>query len=242
MIKHAKSNKMEQFIIEYAESTIGWYIKINNESDLLIIYDLLKNNIIVDNHTSMTSFYYDGCYYKNTKIDYNLMKKYYLISINYGNIDAMRYLGNYYSCVEKNDVLTKKYHFMAIKHGCVSCAINYCKTYIVRSQENINDALCFYNMLYGTKNPVNALSSGLSKPIAIKIAFDNNYTVDNKHITDYMQSMKISILLSKYNNICVNIKQVFMNYEQIMMFLWITGRLVNGIPKHVKLNIISLLV
>ena len=77
---------------------------------------------------------------------------------------------------------------------------------------------------------------------AITKAFNKNYMVDNYHVTDYMQSIKISILLSKYNNICVNIKQVFMNYKQIMMLLWIIGGLVSGVPKHVKLDVITLLV
>ena len=70
------------------------------------------------------------------------------------------------------------------------------------------------------------------------MALKRNYMIDINHITNYIHSLKISILLSKYNNICVSTKQVFMNYKQIMVLLWVA----NDIPKHVKLNIISLLV
>ena len=62
-------------------------------------------------------------------------------------------------------------------------------------------------------------------------------------MTDYIQSMNISVLLSKHNNICVNTKQVFINYKQIMQLLWVIKMMTNYCTsKCVGLNIISLLV
>ena len=320
---------MEQFIINYIESINCRYVKINDESDLLIIYDLFKNNVVGDKYSSMICFYY-GFYYRKIKPDYDLMKKYYLLSIDHHNVDAMIDLAFYYECVEKDYDLMKKYYlmaidnnysnsmarlahyyrhtehnydlmkkyylmaidgnhsnsmnnlgiyyghkeqnydlmkkyylmainhnnptsmynlahhyqyiekdydmmkkyyFMAIKNKNVN-AINKCShIYKTTSQENINDAMYFYNIANKTNEKYDAITT----------AINNNYMINNNHMIDYIQSMNISILLSKYNNMCVNIKQVFINYRQIMLLLWIIKNATYIIPKHVKLNLISLL-
>ena len=293
---------MEQFIINHIESINCRYIKINNESDLLIIYDLFKNDIIGNNLNSIICLYY-GFYYGNIIKDYDLMKKYYLLAIDYHNIDAMVNLAHYYQHIEKNHDLMKKYYLMAIDHdnnklmhkfaiyygysesepyhdltesyyliiinGINSTsmsnsgyngqkieldynlmkkyyfmgiksgkgnAINQCfKIYQTISQENINDAMYFYNIANISNKQLNGKYNTITK------AFNNNYNIANNHITDYMQSMNISILLSKYSDICVSIKQVFMNYKKIMLFLWVVKKASCIIPKHVKLNVISLI-
>jgi TPR repeat protein len=51
-----------------------------------------------------------GNYYRYIKKDYDLMKKYYLISIEKENLSAMNCLGYYYNTVEKNYDLMKKYY------------------------------------------------------------------------------------------------------------------------------------
>ena len=53
-----------------------------------------------------------GDYYKNIGKNYELMKKYYLISIESGSLNAMYELGNYYKNIEKNYELMKKYYLM----------------------------------------------------------------------------------------------------------------------------------
>ena len=304
------------------------YVKIDDESDLSIIYDLFKHNIVGDYYNSIICLYY-GIYYQVSK-NYDLMEKYYLLAIDYGNNDAMLNLGAYYQYTDHNCDLMKKYYLIAIKHNndeamlnfgyyygyneknydlmkeyylmAINCGNNAAMHYLAEyyesikeydlmkkyylmdvkcdnmgsmyrlaqyykrteknydlmmkyylmgvkkhsyvatkkcskiygtiCQKNINDAIYFYNIANKLTKKYNTITK----------ASTNNYMVDNKHMTDYMQSMKISILLSKYNNICMNIKQVFMNYKQIMMFLWIVGGLANNIPTNVKLDVITLLV
>ena len=58
-----------------------------------------------------------GDYYKNIGKNYELMKKYYLISIESGSLNAMYELGNYYKNIEKNYELMKKYYLMGIEKG-----------------------------------------------------------------------------------------------------------------------------
>ena len=333
---------MEQFIIDCIKSVDCSYVKINNESDLLIIYDLLKYNVIGDKYNSIICFYY-GFYYGKLIKDYDLMKKYYLMSIdcdnsdamsnlahhyqlieknydlmkkyylmaiNCNNVHAMYHLAYYYQCIEKdydlmkkyylmaincnnthsmynlayyyqfmekdydsmkkyylmvinctnnnndpsnylgycyqstmqhlayhyqhieiNYDLMKKYYFMAIKNNS-TISICYClKIYGTITQENIDDAMYFYNIANKPATKYDAMTK----------AINNNYMINNNHVTDYMQSINISILLSKYNNMCVSIKQVFMNYRHIMLLLRVIKKSTNIVPKHVKLIMISLL-
>ena len=221
---------MEQFIINCVKSVDFIYVKINDESDLLIIYDLFKNNIIKNNHNSMICLYY-GFYYEHIIKDYDLMKKYYLMAINYNNVTAMTNLAYYYECTGKNYDSAKKYYLMAVKNNNNN-AIDKCLIiYKTTSQETINDAIYFYNMANKLKEKHDAIIKALCY----------NYTIDNNYMIDYMRSMNISILLSKYGGICVTIKQIFLNYKQIMLLLWIIKIALNIVPKHVKLNMISLL-
>ena len=336
---------MEQFIIDYVKSMDRRYIKINNESDLLIIYDLFKNNIIGDKYNSIIclyyGFYYDSIkdydvmkkyylmgidyhnvysmhflashynhikdydmmkkyylmaidhnnnhsmnnlayYYRHTQKDYDLMKKYYLMSINCNNITAMYNLAHYYQYVEKNyDLmkkyylmaidniddsgdsmhnlahyyqhtesnydLMKKYYFMAVKNNNTYSIKKCLRIYKKVTSETVNDAIYFYNIAWKLEkhNDTIYFHNITWKPkkkykVVVK-AIDNNYMINNNHMTDYMQSQNISILLSKYNNICINIKQIFLNYKQIMQLLWIIKITTNIVPKHIKLNMISLL-
>ena len=107
---------MEQFIIDCVKSLDCTYIKINDESDILIIHDLLRYNIIGDKYNSIICLYY-GLYYENLIKDYDLMKKYYLMAINYNNIYAMNNLAHYYQFEEKHYDLAKKYYLMAINNN-----------------------------------------------------------------------------------------------------------------------------
>ena len=120
---------------------------------------------------------------------------------------------------------------MAIKNKHHIAIIDMFKIYWKHTKENINDAIYFYNIT----NKLNR------KYVVITKGFKNNYTIDLDHVTDYVQCMKIKILLSKHNNICVTTKQIFFNYKQIIMFLWIVSKVTNNVPNHIKLKIISLI-
>ena len=58
-----------------------------------------------------------GYYYQFTEINYELMKKYYLMAISKDNLIAMCNLAYYYRHKEKNYDLMKKYYLMAISKG-----------------------------------------------------------------------------------------------------------------------------
>lgn len=55
-----------------------------------------------------------GDYYRTTNIDYNKMKKYYLIAISANYPQAMHYLGNHYKYNEIDEDLMLKFYLMAI--------------------------------------------------------------------------------------------------------------------------------
>ena len=196
-------------------------------------YDLAKKYYLMAiKHGSIVALNNLGYYYEHREKQFDLAKKYYLMAIDHGNSTAMGNLARFYQLREINHDLMEKYYLMAAKKNHV-LATTTCETiYSTISQKNINNAIYFYNF----KNKLN------DKYDAITIAINNNYMINNNHVIDYLQSMKISTLLSKYNNICINIKQVFMNYKQIMMFLWIVNRLTKCVPTNIKLVGISLLV
>ena len=106
---------MEQFIIEFVKDNGCGYVKINCGSDLLIIYDLFKNGVVGDYYNSIICLYY-GLYYQVSK-NYDLMKKYCLLSIKHNNDYAMYYLGNYYEYIENNMNLMVKYYLMSVKNN-----------------------------------------------------------------------------------------------------------------------------
>ena len=216
---------------QIAMYSLGLYYKHKKKYDLMMKYYSMMQQSKDICWCYKMAMYDVAIYYQNIK-EYDLMKTHFMISINCGNIYAMRGLAMYYETIEKNYNLMKKYDFMAIINRCSLTIHKYSKLYIIITQENINDAIYFYNITNKLTEKYNTITK----------ASTNNYIIDNYHVTDYMQSMKISILLSKYNNICVNIKQVFINYKQIMVFLWIIGGLVSGVPKHVKFDVITLLV
>ena len=91
------------------------YTKISIES-IKRIHDLFFNNIIY-NPLNDIEISYLAWYYKNIKIDYDLMKKYYMMGIDKGNTNDMNHLGSYYKNIEKDYDQMKKYYLMAIDKG-----------------------------------------------------------------------------------------------------------------------------
>jgi TPR repeat protein len=89
------------------------FLKDINEKKII---DLFKHDIIGENNNDVY-WTYVGLYYWRKIKDYDLMKKYYLMAIEYGNDKAMFYLGCYYEGVEENYDLMKKYYLMAIECG-----------------------------------------------------------------------------------------------------------------------------
>jgi hypothetical protein len=60
-----------------------------------------------------------GYYYQYVEINYDLMKKYYLMAVDRGHSNSMNNLGYYYQYIEINYDLMKKYYLMAIDKGNV---------------------------------------------------------------------------------------------------------------------------
>ena len=140
---------MEQFIIKHLKSKNCTYIKIDNKSDLLIIYDLFKNNKLGTIHNSTVCLYY-GLYYEHL-MNYNLMKKYYLISIDYNNDHAMYNLGDYYHYIEKDYDLMKKYYIMAVNCGN-SKAMNSLGIYYKKVEKDYDLMKKYYVMAINCNN------------------------------------------------------------------------------------------
>ncbi len=65
-----------------------------------------------------------GYHYQNTEINYELMKKYYLMAIELNDLKAMVHLGYYYQNIEINYDLMKKYYLMAIELNSRVAAYN----------------------------------------------------------------------------------------------------------------------
>lgn len=105
---------MEQYIINILNKYGIIYTKID-ESNIPTIYDLFKNNTIY-NGNSATKYdeilLYHGVYY-SIELNYEKMKKYFLMAVNLGNVYAMINLGNYYYARENDSRKMKKYFTMA---------------------------------------------------------------------------------------------------------------------------------
>ena len=111
----------KDFIIDFLnKNKLKFDVNELNEDEINIIYDLYKNNVKIYDEKILNSncllFY--GIYYKNIEKNYDLMKKYYLMTIenDKNNSDAMYDLGHYYQYIEKNYKLMKKYYLMAIEN------------------------------------------------------------------------------------------------------------------------------
>ena len=64
-----------------------------------------------------------GKYYQTDEINYDLMKKYYLMAIDFECPYAMNNLGAYYHSIKKYD-LAKTYYLMACELGCIDAMNN----------------------------------------------------------------------------------------------------------------------
>ena len=112
--------------------------------------NILKYNTNILNKDNK-ALYNLGCkYYK--KQNYELMKKYYLISIDKDNSDSMNNLGYYYKNIENNYDLMKKYYLMAIEMGNSNAMYNLGYYY-----QTVN-----YNFELMKKNYLMAISKGNS--------------------------------------------------------------------------------
>ena len=94
------------------------------------------------NVNAMNNF---GYYYNHTEINYDEMKKYYLMAIEKGCAIAMGNLGCYYNYTEINYNEMKKYYLMAIEKGCVD-SMNSLANYYEETEHNNMKALEYYIM------------------------------------------------------------------------------------------------
>jgi TPR repeat protein len=106
------------------------FIKFNLVKDELISESIEKNPLIQNYILSLFNddkIDYDtidewklccnGLYFQYKQKDYELMKKYYLMTIEKNNSYAKFNLGKYYQKIEKDYVQMKKYYLMAIEKG-----------------------------------------------------------------------------------------------------------------------------
>jgi TPR repeat protein len=128
------------------------------------IYNLFVNGITFEpgdgsNGENNDESYYLGVYYNFIKINYDLMKKYYLMAIDKGrkvtdeatSAEAMNNLGMYYRCTEYDYDLTEKYYLMAIEKGCIE-AMNNLGTFYKHIVKNYALAKKYYLMAFDKGN------------------------------------------------------------------------------------------
>ena len=146
---------MLESIKEYLCKNNFIYIDIPEES-IENIYNLLINNIKKEVSNDIECLYY-GIYYKIKK-DYDLMKKYYLMSINNNNSYAMNNLGFYYQNIVKDYNKMKKYYLMSIENGN-SYAMNNLGDYYQYKEINYDLMKKYYLMSIenGNSNAMNHL-------------------------------------------------------------------------------------
>ena len=101
---------MEQFIIEYLKNVGYIYVKIENEYNLTIIYDLFKNNIINEDINDPIICLYYGIYFGLMK-NYDLMKKYYFMAIDNNNKNVIHNLTEYYNKYTNNNTINDVIQF-----------------------------------------------------------------------------------------------------------------------------------
>ena len=137
---------------------------------------LIKNMIIKKvNNDDMFSL---GYYNQFTEINYNEMKKYYLIAIQNNCSNSMYYLGYYYQYTEINYNEMKKYYLMSTEKGNVNsmCYLGY---YYQYTEINYTQMKKYYKMaiLNGCLNSKNYLEEH-EKSIIIKnkYCFPPNWT------------------------------------------------------------------
>uniref|UniRef100_A0A6C0EEK6 Uncharacterized protein n=1 Tax=viral metagenome TaxID=1070528 RepID=A0A6C0EEK6_9ZZZZ len=135
-----------------------------------INWTVIISFLLSQKEVSQIQSYYVGYYYQFIDINYELMKKYYLIAIEKGNTDAMVNLGNYYRDIEKISELMKKYYLMAIERGnddaltdfgyyyhCININYDLMKKYYLMAIEKgnstaMNNLACYYDIKYDSQN------------------------------------------------------------------------------------------
>jgi len=135
---------MEELLITELKNYGLIYLKIENENSLEKIYNLFKSNIFEEPSTDVEYLYY-GAYYKNNEKKFDLMKKYYLMSIKLNNSYAMYNLAQHYQYIEKNYELMKKYYLMAIELNH-SGAMNNLADYYYKIERNYDLMKKYYLM------------------------------------------------------------------------------------------------
>ena len=149
------------------------YIKIDNENSLKKICQLFLNNAKEEPKNSIEYFYY-GVFHNLIYIDYELMKKYYLMAIEQNESYAMNNLGFYYSEIEKYD-LAKKYYLMAIEQNNSSAIVNL-GVYYSEIEKNYDLSKKYYLMAIEQNSSTAMNNLGVYYKI-----FEENYDLAKKY-------------------------------------------------------------
>jgi hypothetical protein len=144
-------------------------------------YNLFINNLIFEPRNESTGnkcddFFYLGVYYgigtenHGPPKNYDLMKRFYMISVDKGNVIAMNNLGYHYLYIEKNHYLAEKYWLMAINKG-YSVAMYHLGNYYYKFEKKYDLAKKYY-LMASNKGNVDAMFDLIEYFIKIEKNYD----------------------------------------------------------------------
>lgn len=181
-------NKINE-ISKFLELNGYQYVLIPDPNDLDKIYKLVIDNSMYENHDNPSSILnlYTGVYY-DIHDDDELMKKYYLMSIEQGNCIAMNNFARYYIYSDVADhELMCKYYFMAIENGFKKSALDLMDFY--HGNGNTDMFLTAYKFI-AQRWIINDEQDIKKKVVKCLIDFINDKMV-NEEILDIIASIKI---------------------------------------------------
>lgn len=220
---------MEKYIINSLIEFGYPYIKLKNEDQIITIYNLHKNDILLGDDYDDIILYHIGMYYEKNKM-YDLMKQYYLLAVDQDYDHAMYRLGNYYHDIEFNYELLKKYWLMGKENGSWTCAcslLDFFKN--SNTGEIINDAIEIYSESHDT-----------TKYKFIKKLYRNSLIPRNpKLLRDYDSSTIIQSLILSYYGKLIKHKKIYNQCNSIYIMIFCINPY--NIPKNIILHIICYL-
>lgn len=202
-IMNDKEKEIDNIISKYNKE----YIKIDNQTSINNVYELFVNNVIFE-PTCDIEMYYLGHYYNLIKHDYEMCKKYYLMSVDNGNHNAMNNLGYYYHHIELNYDLAIKYYLMAINMN------NY---YSFNNLGELYETMKKYDLM--EKYYLMATERGDSNGTCNLCRYYKNIETNRKKINQYYfcqlsSNVQVAyISISKYVNL--DRLELYLNYQNI---------------------------
>ena len=223
---------MESSIEIYLNKNNFEYLKLDNQNDIKIVYNLFINDIVMNlrnlfviNSNQIYNFY--GIYY-DIKKDYEQMIEYYLMAIGKGNSNSMNNLALYYEKQQDYDQMMK-YYLMAIEKDN-SRAMNNLACYY-RKQQDYEQMIKYYLISIEKDNStaMNNLATyyfkqqnyeQMLKYYLMAIEKDNSTAMNNlayyyEQQKDYENMMKYYLIFAETNNKYKDKINMFLSKEKI---------------------------